>query len=78
MIDFELRADVTNSEGEPRLEEIDFSGIPKFVCLLLGKRESIYDGHEASVGEANLLVASCCFGHLDENVLVFNSVVIAV
>ena len=62
-----LRADFTNSEGEPHLEQIGFfCGIPKFGSLLLAKRESIYDCHAASIGEANLLVASCCSRHLDE------------
>ena len=44
-----------NLVGEPRLEEICFfMGIPK--CgRLWAKREVIYEGHEASIGEADLL-----------------------
>ena len=65
----ELRADLTNLVGEPRLEKISFFlGIPKFGCQLFVKREIIYDGHEASIGEADLLLAFCCL-HLDENVV---------
>jgi len=66
----ELRADLTNLVGEPRLEKISFFlGIPKFGCKLFVKREIIYDGHEASIGEADLLLLAFCCLHLDENVV---------
>ena len=38
------------------------------------QRESIYDGHGASIGEANLLVASCCFIHLIRVLFFWDSV----
>lgn len=61
----ELRADLTNTMVEPRLEKICFFlGIPQIGCLW-AKREILYDSHEASIGEADLLVASCCLHLVD-------------
>ena len=64
-----------NLVGEPRLEEICFfMGIPK--CgRLWAKREVIYEGHEVSIGEADLLFGGVVVGgglHLDDHVVVFH------
>ncbi len=55
-----------NLVGEPRLEDIRFfGGIPK-VGRLWTKREVIYEGHAASIGEADLLFVGGVGGlHVD-------------